>query len=378
MSAVAEPAAHDPGARRGDGRGPRRLAVVALVGGVAVAATVVALLGPFDRARRPPTGVADNGYPTGVATVERRTLASRKAVGGTLGYAGHYSVVNRAAGALTWLPSAGRLIRRGQAIYRVDGRPVVLLYGHVPAFRELKLGMTGRDVRQLNRNLVALGYATGYLLDPASAYFSAATKYSLQRLQAALAVKQTGTLRLGQAVFLPRRLRIARVTATLGTSVTPGAVVAEASSSTRRVVVDLDAQQQTSVRPSDRVAITLPNGRTVSGVVTAVGKVASTQGASNSPTVSVYIAPRDPRATGTWDKASVRVQITTSRAKHALVVPVDALVALAGGGYAVETTEPGRHRLIRVTLGLFDDADGLVQVRGTGLSAGQRILVPAS
>jgi hypothetical protein len=59
------------------------------------------------------------------------------------------------------------------------------------------------------------------------------------------------------------------------------------------------------------------------------------------------------------------------------VVPVDALLAQARGSYVVEVVDAdGSHRLLPVTLGLFDDADGLVQVTGTGLTAGQRIVVP--
>jgi hypothetical protein len=75
----------------------------------------------------------------------------------------------------------------------------------------------------------------------------------------------------------------------------------------------------------------------------------------------------------------VHVQITTASAKHALVVPVDSLLALAGGGYAVEAVRAdGVRHLVPVTLGLFDDADGLVQVSGPGLFAGQRIVVPST
>jgi hypothetical protein len=72
------------------------------------------------------------------------------------------------------------------------------------------------------------------------------------------------------------------------------------------------------------------------------------------------------------------VQITTAGVKHALIVPVTALVGQAGGGYAVETVDgQGGHRLVPVTLGLFDDANGLVQVSGE-LSAGQHVVVPAT
>jgi multidrug efflux pump subunit AcrA (membrane-fusion protein) len=73
----------------------------------------------------------------------------------------------------------------------------------------------------------------------------------------------------------------------------------------------------------------------------------------------------------------VTVTITTAAANNALVVPVDALLAQARGGYAVEVVDPtGVHRLVAVSLGLFDDADGLVQVTGSGLRAGQHVVVP--
>jgi hypothetical protein len=71
--------------------------------------------------------------------------------------------------------------------------------------------------------------------------------------------------------------------------------------------------------------------------------------------------------------------IPTASVRNALVVPVNALVALAGGGYAVEEVSlNATHRLVPVTPGLFDDQEGLVQVRGVGLAAGQRVVVPAS
>jgi hypothetical protein len=74
----------------------------------------------------------------------------------------------------------------------------------------------------------------------------------------------------------------------------------------------------------------------------------------------------------------VNVEITTESVENVLAVPVDALLALAGGGYAVEIAQGGVHRLLAVTVGLFDDADGVVQVSGRGLSSGQRVVVPAT
>jgi hypothetical protein len=75
----------------------------------------------------------------------------------------------------------------------------------------------------------------------------------------------------------------------------------------------------------------------------------------------------------------VDVSITTNSAAGVLVVPVNALVALANGGYAVEVVEAsGVHQLVAVSVGLFDDAAGLVEVNGAGLAVGEHVVVPTS
>jgi hypothetical protein len=353
----------------------RWLAVLVLV--LAAGGVVVVLTNPFAGGGSG-TGVLDNGSPTSLASVRRGSLASETPVSGTLGYAGSYSVVNERQGTFTWLPGTGRVVGCGGVLYRVTDSPVVLLCGATPAYRSLSEGDSGPDVSQLNRNLVGLGYATRAALDPSSDYFSAETAYALERLQKKLGVEQTGSLELGRAVFLPGPLRITTVTATLGTGATPRGPVAQATSTRRQVKVALDAAEQSSVKAGDRVTITLPNNRTTPGVITGVGKVASSGGGSGV-TVPVYIAPRHPKVTGGLDHAPVQVQITTARVNDALIVPVDALLSLAGGGYAVETVDAhGVHRLVAVTPGLFDDADGLVQVTSQRLQAGERVVVPAT
>ena len=125
------------------------------------------------------------------------------------------------------------------------------------------------------------------------------------------------------------------------------------------------------------VAITLPDGKITPGTVTGIGKVASS-GGSGSATVPVYIALRHPRDASGLEQAPVEVAITTARVRNALIVPTNALLALAGGGYAVETVDAhGVHRLVPVSTGLFDDADGLVQATGA-LTAGEKVVVPST
>jgi hypothetical protein len=226
---------------------------------------------------------------------------------------------------------------------------------------------------------------------------------ALGKLQAVLGEAQNGTLGLGQAVFQPTALRVATVSAQLGGSSLAGQTVMQATSTTRQVQVALNAAQQTDVAVGDTVTITLPNNRTTSGVVSSVGTVATcppTSGSggasSNSaspgtdtclsansgnsiPTITVDISPSDPAATGTWDQAPVQVGITTASVPSALAVPVTALLAQSDGGYDLEVVGPaGTNHLVPVSLGLFDDADGLVQVTGPGLAASQKVVVPAT
>ncbi|HEX3647262.1 MAG TPA: peptidoglycan-binding protein [Pseudonocardiaceae bacterium] len=364
------------------------LVVVVLIGAAVVVDRThphgVDLAHPLGRNhdRRPAGG--DNVAATATTTLTRRSLSAQTSVNGTLGYTGDYVIGGQSHGTITWLPAVGQVIRQGQVLYRVNGAPVILLYGSTPAYRELAEGadasdVTGTDVAQLNRDLVALGYGSDAELDPSSDEFGWATKAAVEDLQEALGVEQTGKLALGQVVFLPTSARITTVGATLGAPA--GGQVVKASSTTRQVTVDLDAAQQSQVKVGDKVSLTLPNGRTTPGVVAAVGKVATVPAGNSgsSPTVEVDITPTDSAATGTLDQAPVQVEITTGSVHGALAVPVNALVALAGGGYAVEVVAAdGVHRLVGVTLGLFDDAAGLVQVTGSGLAAGQHVVVPAS
>ncbi len=287
----------------------------------------------------------------------------------------------------TMLPAVGGVIVRGQSLYQVSGQPVVLMYGSVVPSRAFAASMSpGRDVAALNANLDALGYANGLTGDS----FSAATEAAVRALQSARGLNVTGELALGSVVFEPGAVLVTSVKPAVGASVTPGPVLG-ISTTTPQVTIALAASQQSTVKVGDPVTITLPNNGTTPGVVSSVGSVAKAPskggegggggpegGEEGGPTIEVDVALRYPRASGHLDEAPVTVSITTESVPSALVVPVDALLALAGGGYAVEVVAAGVHHLQAVALGLFDDADGLVQVSGQGLSAGQRVVVPAT
>jgi hypothetical protein len=319
--------------------------------------------------------------PPATAAVTRQDIAATTPVNATLGYAGSYPVRGPGGGTLTWLPSAGQVISQGQALYQTgNGSPVALLYGSVPDWRALDEGVTGADVTQLNHDLVALGDADSAGISALGwDYFSWETKAGVQKLQSALGISApSGSLPLGQVVFEPEAIRVSQVTGSLGGPAS-GPVLA-ATSDQHVVTVPLDASQQSEVKAGDKVTVTLPDGTTTPGVVSAVGEVATTSGSGPdaTTTIAVEVALTDPEAAGTLDQAPVTVNITTATAHDALVVPVAALLAQSAGGYAVEVAGVGNARhLVPVTTGIFDDADGLVQVTGA-LTPGQRVVVPAT
>jgi hypothetical protein len=320
--------------------------------------------------------------------VASRSLSSQTNVNATLGYAEAYTVDSQAKGTVTAVPTAGQVVQQGQVLFGVDGSPVVLLFGSTPAWRDLSQGSSGPDVVQLNNDLLALGDASTAQITPGADSFTSETATAVKHLQGALGASQTGTLALGQVVFLPRAARITTLSANLGGQIAAGQAVLQATSTARQVTVALDASQQSEVKVGDQVTITLPNNQPTPGVVALVGTVATTapstsgstnSGASNNPpTVTVEVNPADPTATGNWDQAPVRVAITTATVNNALVVPVNSLLALAGGGYAVEVVgRNATNHLVTVSLGIFDDAAGLVQVSGPGLTSGERVVVPS-
>ena len=321
------------------------------------------------------------------ATVDRGRLSDMVSQYGILTYRARsegspYAVINRAGGTYTELPSAGDKVECGGVLYRVNNHPVLLLCGPMPAYRSLSEGASGPDVAALNANLVHLGYATRTQLDPSSHDFSSATAAALKKLQSKLGEDQTGSLALGQAVFLPESVRIATVTGELGGTAQPGAQVLDATSDTLEVQLALDPSQQGEVKTGDRAQITLPGNTSATGTVDRLGRVAQVptgQDNNAGATIPAYISLDHPQQAHWLDQAPVQVEITTKGVANALSVPVTAIVGRSGGGFAVEVVDPnGRRELVAVKLGLFDTAGGRVQVVEGNLREGDHVVVPSS
>jgi hypothetical protein len=321
------------------------------------------------------------------ATVDRGTLSDMVSQYGILTYRARsdgspYAVINRAGGTYTKLPDAGDKVDCGAVLYRVNNHPVLLLCGSTPAYRSVSAGDSGPDVAALNANLVHLGYATRAQLDPSTHDFTSTTASALKKLQSKLGEDQTGSLDLGQAVFLPESVRIATVTGELGGSAQPGTQVAQATSDTLEVEVNLDPSQQREVKKGDRAQITLPGNTSATGTVDRLGRVAQVptgQDNTAGATIPAYISLDHPQQAHSLDQAPVQVEITTKGVANALSVPVTAIVGRSGGGFAVEVVgADGRRKLVAVKLGLFDAAGGRVQVVEGDLREGDQVVVPSS
>jgi multidrug efflux pump subunit AcrA (membrane-fusion protein) len=233
----------------------------------------------------------------------------------------------------------------------------------------------GDDVRQLERNLRALGYDPDHDMTIDDDW-TGATTAAVERFQDDHGLTEDGTLVQGEVVFRSGPARVGEVKAGVGEPVAPGAEIAQLSSTEREVTVDLAANRQELAREGDAVTVDLPDGTAARGRITDVGKVAEKAASEDAdPTIAITIALRGRKARGTGlDQAPVDVGFALERRKHVLTVPVTALLARAGGGFAVEAVEAGGHRrLVPVEPGTY--AEDSVEVTGSGLREGMRVVV---
>ena len=253
------------------------------------------------------------------------------------------------------------------------------MYGATPAYRDLELGVEdGRDVRQLERNLAALGFDPGTI----DTEFTSTTAAAVSEWQDEAGLPETGKVELGRVVFLPGARRIGEHKTSVGSVVSAGSEVLDTSSTRRVVTIELDAALQSLARKGDRVQVTLPDQSTVRGRIADVGRVArekesadaadpgAASGAEQELVIDVTVRLTSKRRLGRLDEAPVSVGLAQESRKNVLAVPVEALVARRGGGYGVELAA-GR-RVVPVETGLF--ADGYVEV--SGIREGTRVVVP--
>ncbi len=356
-------------ARRRQGRGAKMVggAVTVLAVGAAAAATIGFGFGEED------AGGAAAALPPATATVTRQTLDDTQTVDGSLGYGDTTTLAGRSGGTVTSLPYAGSVFQRGKALYKVDDDPVVLMYGTLPAYRNLGPGDEGADVKALEANLRALGY-TGFTVDDE---YTSSTAEAVRDWQDDLGVTETGRVELGRVVFAPGPIRVDSVQAKLGGGTGPGQEVLAYTGTSRVITVQLDIGDQRLAKKGTKVTVELPDGKRADGTVQRVYTVIE---ASEDPNgapetkIEAQVSLADPKAGAGLDVAAVEVTFTAAQHADVLTVPVAALVALAEGGYGVELVEGSVTRYTRVETGLF--AGGRVEISGDGIAEGVTVGMP--
>jgi peptidoglycan hydrolase-like protein with peptidoglycan-binding domain len=323
------------------------------------------------------SGSERSELPPATAQVTRQTLVDTETVSGELGYGDTTTVSGRLGGTVTWLPAVGATVKQGQALYRVDDSPVVLLYGALPAYRPLAPGVEGADVKQFEQNLRALGY-TGFTVDDE---YSDATADAVREWQDELGLAETGTVEPGRIVYASGAVRVDSRKASVGGQA-QGDVLSYTGTA-RVVIVELDVDDQRMARTGATVSVTLPDGKSVAGkiaeteTVVDTGSNSDSPGADQEPTtkLEVTVTVDDEKSLAGLDQASVDVGFTASEREDVLTVPVAALLALAEGGYGIQIVDGDTTRTVAVQTGLF--AAGRVEVSGADVTEGLTVGVPS-
>lgn len=372
----------------------RRRLVVALVTIVSVAgagAAVTALTADRDVDPRPGSA-GSRGLPPATAPVTRGDLSDSSQKDGTLGHLGERKInAGGPGGTLTWIAPTGSVVQRDGRLYEVDGEPVRLMYGDEPMYRTLKTGDKGRDVRQLEENLAALGF-TGFDVDEE---FTAKTAAAVERWQKSHDMKQTGTVGPDRIAFAGSAIRVKDAGSGSGSGsggaggsgegrlapgdrITPGSPVLTVTGSERVVRFELPVAEAESAKTGTRVKVRLPDGTELPGKVSAVGRTASAgqDPQDKTPKIEITVSFDEPAKVKGVDQSPVTIELTGSRRQDVLSVPVNALLALPGGGFGVQVVEQGATRDVRVELGMF--GQGRVEVTGPGLREGMKVGVPSA
>jgi peptidoglycan hydrolase-like protein with peptidoglycan-binding domain len=376
-------------------RRPRLLGTLAIIAGSLLG--LLSLLQPGEDA-----AVSATASPT--APVSRRGLTARVTLDGRLERAdtralywleppppftrpeGDPSAAKQAAptdatgtdtgGTLTALVSQGTRVDTGDVVFRIDDRPSVVMLGDDVAYRDLAEGVVdGPDVAQLEENLAALGFTDAGQLD-VDEHFDDHTTAAVQDWQTRLGVEATGSVALGDVLFLPQPATVVATAATVGDPVQPGARLLDVTADTLVATGGLPVGRRSSVRKGSAATVTLTDGSTVNGSVLTVGSDATR--AEEAPitesNVEITIQLNSTDSAAAVDAADVTMAVTTATRGAVLAIPVAAILDGGDGQTAVQVPSGEAARPVPVETGLA--AGGYVEIARGALDEGDAVLLP--
>lgn len=344
---------------------------VAIVGAATATGFVVAAGRGDDAAAE--TAVDSSAANVSYSPVTRQDLVRNEELNGTTGYGEPTPLVLKLEGTLTALPEPGQEIRQGDVIAEINGEPVIAANGTVPLWRDLDGSVAdGADVLQVEQMLAELGYAAEFDVTVDEDWTSATTD-AVEAFQEVHGQEDDGKIALGELVFIDGTVRVAAVSGVVGQATADAGI--EVTSVNPVVSVELDGDDSDLVAAGDAVTVELPDGTQLPATVSNIGTAETDE--EGSTTIPVEVTIDDPSAADIANGTPVDVLVGIVSAENVLTVPVEALLAIAEGGYAVEVKggATGTH-LVGVDTGAF--ADGRVEITGTteAITEGQEVVVP--
>ena len=309
------------------------------------------------------------------AVVTRGDLTEEVRAQGTLAFASLREMGTTLSGTVTAITGVGTPVGAGQELFRVDDLPVVLMHGELPAWRSFESGMpAGRDVLQLEQNLKVLGL---FDREP-DTKFDWNTEAAVKKWQKSLVLAQTGIIEHGRVIFSVGDVRIQSQKAAIGDE--SGAELVSVTGTQKLVVAYIDPAQRGHAPVDASVTVLLPGAVSTTGTVRALGAPEEREGTNGKALkIPVTITLDEPEVAADFENVSVSLLLAQTRASDVLLIPVGSLLALPGGGFAVEvvteasTSSATPTPLVAVELGAF--ANGLVVVAGGELAEGTKIVV---
>jgi peptidoglycan hydrolase-like protein with peptidoglycan-binding domain len=344
-----------------------------IAAGVATIAVGAAAAGVVVGSGNDPSTAADGDTPAvdaadlNVAPVSRRDLVRNEELDGTVGFGTSTPLVLPLTGTLTSVPKAGQEITNGSVIAEVDGQPVIALVGSIPMWRDLGPGIDdGDDVLQLETILAAMGFTEEYDVTVDTDWTDATTN-AVEAFQEAHGQEDDGTITRGEIVFIESPVRVETVGGALGQATTEAAI--EVTDVDQVVRVNLELADAALLDEGTTVTVELPDGTEVPGTVSTIGDATTSADGGTSLPVDIVVDGGVDVPNGT----PVDVLVAIVSAENVLAVPVEAVLALAEGGYAVEVRDGATTHLVGVELGTF--ADGMVEITGD-VAEGAEVVVP--
>jgi peptidoglycan hydrolase-like protein with peptidoglycan-binding domain len=339
-------------------------------GGLTVAAAAAATVGVAVHARNGEANTPAATTPASnanVATVTRRDLARTEELDGVVGYGTESALPLPLEGTLTALPAPGTVIDEGSVVAEIDGQPVIALIGAKPMWRDLGSGVDdGADVLAIEQALERLGFTAAHEVTVDGDWTDATTE-AVEDFQEAYGQDDDGQITRGEIVFITSPQRVASVGGVAGQQSTEAAI--QVTSPAPSVSVDVELADATLLAEGDEVTIELPDESTTTGTVASIGAAETDEQGDTTLPVEISSAEAIELPPGT--PVDILVSIVT--AEQVLAVPVEAVLAVVEGGFAVEVRNGTTTELVGVELGVF--ADGYVEISGD-VAEGAEVVIP--